>query len=302
MDELRSVTGTVFDIQHYCIHDGPGIRTDIFVKGCPLHCLWCANPESRSPAPQLMYRADKCVGCAACAAACPGGAISIIGGKAVNDRHKCLACGDCVSVCAQTARSISGKLMTAGEALDAALKDKLFFGKDGGVTVTGGEPLYQPEFTRAVLSLCKGKGINTAIETSGFAVWEKARPIFELCDTVLHDIKQMDNDLHLRYTRVPNTPILEGIRRIDRELGKTLWIRLPLIPGYNDSDENYHTIGAFIAELEHCARVDILPYHNMGTGKLEQLEEAPEHESYTPTAERVEQLKQILAGYRPDLF
>ncbi len=163
--EARNVTGIVFNIQHYCIHDGPGIRTNVFVKGCPLRCIWCANPESQRVQPELLYRKDKCTGCGRCAVVCPVHAITLNEGRAATNRALCKSCGRCAKACPHEARTIAGERNTTGAVADEVLEEKLFYGTEGGVTVTGGEAFAQPEFTGAVLQLCREGGVTTAVET-----------------------------------------------------------------------------------------------------------------------------------------
>lgn len=302
MDEeaLRAVTGTVFNIQHYCIHDGPGIRTNVFVKGCPLHCLWCANPESQSPLPQLMYRADSCVGCTACVAACPNGAVQpVLGGKVRTDRSLCNGCGQCIPVCPTRARELSGTIVTAGQVFEEVAGDALFYGEEGGVTVTGGEALAHPRFTAALLQLCRRAGIGTAVETCGFAPWETVREVLQWCDVVLYDEKHMDSSLHQRYTGQGNTLILENLQRINDALPCEIWVRVPVIPGYNDSEEHIAQIGAFVKEhITRCTQVHLLPFHRLGESKAEQLER-PDNgfSSIVPEDSRMEALREIIRGY-----
>ncbi len=298
--ELRKVTGTIFNIQHYCIHDGPGIRTNVFVKGCPLRCLWCANPESQCPAPQLMYQADKCVGCGGCIPTCAKGAISFRGdGRIKTDRKLCSGCGACVRSCSEKAREIMGYTATAGEVFDQVAGDALFYGEDGGVTITGGEALAHPKFTMALLRLCRNAGISAAVETCGFAAWDVMKPILELCDVVLYDEKHMDSELHRQYTGQGNEKILENLKKINDELTCDIWVRVPVIPGYNDSAENIGAVGRFVKEqITRCSQVHLLPFHRMGEGKNEQLEKAGNgFSSYVPTNEEMEELRKIIESY-----
>ena len=299
-EQLRAVTGTIFNIQHYCIHDGPGIRTNVFVKGCPLRCLWCANPESQNPKPQLMYRTDKCVECGACIPVCPKGAISVVqNGKVKNDRTLCTACGKCVSVCKAGAREIMGRTVTAGEVFDEVAGDKLFYGKDGGLTITGGEALAHPAFCMALLELCKQAGIHTAVETCGFANWEVMKPVLALCDVVLYDQKQMDSALHRAYTGQGNEKILDNLKRINDELSCDIWVRVPTIPNYNATCENISAVASFVKEnLPHCSQVHLLPFHNMGESKFEQLEnESNGFSSCVPEDAFMEQLREVVRSY-----
>lgn len=299
-EELRAVTGTIFNIQHYCIHDGPGIRTNVFVKGCPLRCIWCANPESQISRPQLMYRADKCVGCGACIEACPKQAVSFTeGGRVKTDRTVCDGCGTCVSACKPEAREQMGYHAAAGEVFDEVAGDSLFYGEDGGVTITGGEALAHPEFTRALLKLCRAHGIGTAVETCGFAAWEVMKPILELCDVVLYDEKQMDSELHRKYMGQGNERILENLKKINDELSCDIWVRVPTIPGYNDSVENITAVGRFVSEqVPRCRQVHLLPFHRMGESKFEQLENEPNgFHSEVPTEEHMEELRNIIRGF-----
>lgn len=304
-NELRAVTGTIFNIQHFCIHDGPGIRTNVFVKGCPLHCIWCANPESQSRYPQLMYRADSCVGCGACAAVCPQAAISPVekadtrhGFRVRTDRGKCSNCGACVSVCKAKAREISGRTVTVGEVFDEVAGDALFYGEDGGITVTGGEALAQPEFTKALLTLCKSAGITTCIETCGFARWEIMEPILRLTDVVLYDIKETNPVRHKEYTGVDNTLILDNLKKVNDSMDCEIWVRVPTIPGYNDETENLNDLGKFVSvNLNHCTQVHLLPFHKLGLGKLEQLEAERNFSSEVPKDAYMEQLRDIVRSY-----
>lgn len=295
--ELSEVRGTIFDIQHYSIHDGPGIRVNVFLKGCPLRCLWCQNPESQSPKPQLMYYEHKCVGCGRCIEACPFSCISRNGEKVKT--LNCRACGKCVGVCPVGARELSGYSITAGEAIREVLKDKLFMGDDGGLTVTGGEPLIQPAFTRALLTLAKEGGIGAAMESSGFASWEVAKSVYELVDYALFDVKHMIPEEHKKCTGVSNEQILENLRRINDELSCAIHVRTPLVPGYNDSEENMHRMGRFLSEkVGRCHRVSLLPYHAMGESKKEQLcADTIPFRVTPPTAEHMEELRNILRAY-----
>lgn len=302
MEELEQVKGIVFNIQHYCIHDGPGIRTNVFVKGCPLRCQWCANPESQQKMPQLMYLEDKCVGCGVCIETCEKGAIvrrEDTPDKVRTDRSKCVNCGRCVEHCPGKAREISGGEMTAGEAFREVEGDRLFYGSDGGVTVTGGEALTQPEFTKALVTLCHRAGITTAVETCGAVTWQVMEPVLRETDTVLYDIKQMDSALHREYTGVGNERILENLERISRESHCTLVVRCPVIPGCNDQPENFHALGRFLKEKAiRCQEIHLLPYHNLGVGKRQELE--PEEAGFvgrTPTEEEMEAKREVLRGY-----
>lgn len=294
------MTGTVFDIQHYCVHDGPGIRTDVFLKGCPLRCKWCANPESNEAQPQLMFIADRCTGCGACAAACTEGCIVIRDGKSATDRSRCIACGGCAAVCPTEARDISGKTMSVDEVLSEVRLDAFFYGKDGGVTLTGGECLMQADFAIELLRRCKEEGIGTAIETCGFVpfrVFERAAPYL---DIVLYDVKHMDSAAHKFWTGVPNELILENLHHLSAQLHIPVIARTPLLPGVNDSVENIHAMGQFLStQVPTLREVNLLPYHRLGESKWEQLEAADhaEVQTHVPQSDEIAPLLDILRGY-----
>lgn len=294
------MTGIVFNIQHYCVHDGPGIRTNVFLKGCPLRCQWCSNPESNSVQPQLMFTADKCVGCMACVTACPVRAPIPTDGKVRQNRSRCNGCGSCTAVCPVQAREITGKTMTVDEVMAEVRMDALFYGNDGGVTITGGECLMQPEFTTEILRRCRAEGIGTAIETCGFVPFEVLQRVAPYLDIALYDIKHMDSEAHRRYTGVPNAQILENLHRLSAELGVPVIARTPLIPGVNDSEENIRAMGEFLrTQVPTLQEVDLLPYHRLGEAKWEQLE-APEHrevDTHVPDAAELTPLLELLRSY-----
>ena len=302
MENEGNVTGTVFNIQHYCIHDGLGIRTNVFVKGCPIHCAWCANPESQNSEPQLMYLADKCTGCGACIAACPQNAVARKADQPAlveADRSICRACGVCVNACKNDARSISGKTMSVNEAFAEVEEDRLFYGKGGGLTVTGGEPLAHPDFTTALLKKTRESGISTAIETCGAVSWPIMQKALPYVDMVLYDIKQMDSNLHKQYTGVRSEGILENLRRISNETSCDIIVRCPIIPPCNNSPEHLHALGSFLKENAIRVReVNLLPYHNLGEGKRVQLETDIEpFSSHTPSEQEMESLREIVRSY-----
>lgn len=295
MDGEREVRGTIFNIQHYSVHDGPGIRSTVFLKGCPLRCVWCHNPESQSPRPELMFFADRCTGCASCAVLCPVGAVTLFdAGLVVTDRTKCTGCGRCVEGCTRDARSISGYEVSAGRVFDKVAADLPFYRRSsGGVTISGGEPLMQPAFAGAILSLCREANIHTAVETCGSAPWETARLVLSKADLILFDIKQMDDELHRAYTGVSNSRILENATRIRQELNADIWVRVPVIPGYNDSIENIRETARFVAsELGREVRMELLPYHNLGGVKSQRLNRACATEGLAPpSADYMEALR-----------
>jgi pyruvate formate lyase activating enzyme len=259
--------GLVFDIQHYAIHDGPGIRTIVFMKGCPLDCPWCHNPESKSVKPEFMWWHDKCIGCKACVSACSQGAIDFKTSLKI-DENKCVGCGNCVNACYSEALESIGKNMTVDEVMDEISKDSIFYEESGGgVTFSGGEPLIQPSFLYDLLVACKSKNIHTAVETCGYANSDVVLRIKDYVDLFLYDIKIMDESLHEKFTGVKNQLILDNLKLLK---GKDVVIRVPLIPGVNDDLVQIQFLGDFISKLGFKA-LDILPYHKAGSEKLKRL-------------------------------
>lgn len=299
--ENKKDTGIVFNIQHYSIHDGPGIRTNVFLKGCPLRCKWCANPESNTTEKQLMFLKEACTGCQRCVEVCPVQAISLNAeGKTMTDRTKCQNCGKCAEICPSKAREMAGNRMTVEEVYEDAAQDELFYGTSGGgVTLTGGEVFLQPDFAAAVLKKCRENGIHTAIETCGFAAWESIEKLVPYLDLALYDIKHMDSGKHREGTGVPNETILKNLVRLSEECHIPVIVRTPVIPGFNDTLENMNAMGVFISQkLPTCLEVNLLPYHNLGDGKRMQLEaENPVYDSYVPTEEQMEKLRNEIRKY-----
>jgi pyruvate formate lyase activating enzyme len=293
--------GEVFNIQPFSIHDGPGIRTTVFLKGCPLRCLWCQNPESQERRPQLFFDADKCEGCQRCIGVCPNDAISLVNGKSRTDRAACDGSGACAAVCPTGAREIMGRTETPESVFDAVMADRMFYEQSGGgVTVSGGEPLYQPEFLIDFLKRCKEAGLHTTVDTSGYASWRTVRQVLEYVDLVLYDFKHMDPVEHERVTGVSNESILRNARRIHHELGVAMEARTSVVPGFNDSIENIGATARFIAEeLSPAVEYRLLPYHRFGEVKQHRLEwQGPRlFSGDVPTDEHMSELKRVAGSF-----
>lgn len=271
MSASGDVRGWVFDIQRYSIHDGPGIRTTVFFKGCPLRCLWCDNPESQKSVPEVLFFESMCQRCYRCLRVCATGATSAgADGRIKIDRDRCTGCGNCVVECLNGARALSGKLMTASEVVEVVRKDALFYANSGGgVTASGGEPFYQPEFLKEIFRLCREQGIHTAVETSGYAGWQVIQSALPLIDLFLYDIKHPDPVRHLELTGVDNKLILDNLRKIV-DAGKRVVLRVPLIPGCNDRPEELEALVVLAVGLG-IRRVDVMAYHRLGVKKYERL-------------------------------
>ncbi len=268
------VEGRIFNIQPFSIHDGPGIRTTVFVKGCPLRCRWCQNPESQQGQPELFFHADRCVGCGKCAAACDQGAIEIRDGRSWTDRDLCDGAGACVEACPNDARELVGREAAVAEIFDQVMADEIFYQQSGGgVTLSGGEPLAQPEFVIDLLKRCKEAGLNTVLDTCGHAGWKTVKRVMEYVDLVLYDFKHMDPAAHERLTGVTNFLILSNAKRIHHQLGVPMRARISIVPGYNDGEENIAATAEFVAtELDRSVEIHLLPYHRLGDAKREQLQ------------------------------
>ncbi len=267
-------TGRVVNIKRFEIHDGDGIRTTVFLKGCPLSCLWCHNPECISSKPQLSYLAHKCIGCGACVAACPTGSHQQTGMTHRLDRSTCTACGTCAAVCMGEALTLYGTTYTVEELVPRLVEDEPFFrNSGGGVTVSGGEPLMQADFVADLLAELHRRGIHTAVDTCGFASRTALDKVITDTDLFLYDIKAIDANLHKRLTGQDNAIILDNLRYLD-SLGKRVEVRIPLIPTLNDGE--MEAIGAFVASLKHPVPVKVLPYHALARTKYQSLD-MPEH-------------------------
>ncbi len=266
----RKKKGLVFNIQRFSVHDGPGIRTTVFMKGCPLKCLWCSNPESQDFFPDLMVIDSHCRACTACAAACPQDAISIIKEKSRQiDRGKCNRCFVCIDVCIYASLQLCGNSMGVTEVFNEVMKDMDFYkNSDGGVTISGGEALGQTEFVAHLLAACKKEALHTALDTSGYAPWKDMKKILPLVDLILWDIKHLDPHEHKRTTGVGNKLILQNLKRASR--GKRLWLRMPLIADFNDSREHVEAL-AVLGQKVGAEKISLLPYHEGGKYKCHQL-------------------------------
>ena len=265
------LTGLIFDIKKYSIHDGPGIRTTLFFKGCPLQCAWCHNPESQAAAVEVMYRPQRCQQCGACLEACTSGAIQWSEAGPLTDWTTCVRCGACAAQCYAEAREVVGRPLTVGQAMAEIERDVAFYDESGGgVTFSGGEPLQQADFLGALLRACQEKEIYSVVDTSGFAAWETLDRLRADVDLFLYDLKTMDEARHRQFTGVSNALILENLRRLSA-LGHPVLIRIPVIPSVNADDESVRQLGAFIASLPHVIGVELLPYHRIGLDKYDRL-------------------------------
>ncbi len=268
--------GVIFNIQKFSVHDGPSIRDLVFLKGCPLRCVWCSNPESQNPGPELGYNANKCIGtasCGTCMEACRQKAIGPDGkGRIQIDRNLCRVCRDCEDDCCARALTVFGKEMTVDEVLAATLNQERSWRCNGGVTLSGGEPLMQADFCQELLrEYCK-RGIHTAIETTGRASWGDLSRVARYCQLIFYDVKLMDEEKHRKYTGVGNRLILENLFMLSKNYPeKDLIVRTPVIPGINDSKEELGKIAAYLKTLPHLTDYELLPYHAFGSGKYGQI-------------------------------
>ena len=299
MTKLKKMKkGWVFNIQRYSIQDGPGIRTTVFLMGCPLTCLWCDNPESQKLFPQLLFFDSLCQKCYRCLTVCPNDATSKDeDGNIKINRELCQTCGSCAQVCPTQARVISGKLMSVEEVVEVVKKDSLFYrNSDGGVTISGGEATSQPRFLLNLLKKCYEHGFHTTLDTCGYVEWAVLEEILEYVDLVLYDLKHMDETKHMELTGVGNYLILENFTKIFQK-GIPLIPRIVLIPGCNDSQENINDLGRFLAK-QGVRQVDLLPYHQLGVKKYERLGmKYPLNDVKLYSHDQVEVIQRILEHY-----
>ncbi len=261
----------VFDIKKFAIHDGPGIRTTVFMKGCPLKCLWCHNPESQCREPEISFIPEKCIGCGWCFQNCPMKGHVMEDCKHVLHRENCIRCGKCAEKCYAGANTLIGREMEVQEVMAEVMKDLPFYeNSGGGMTISGGEPMMQFDFTAALLREAKNNRLHNCLDTCGFAPAENYRKIMDCVDIFLYDVKETDPSKHELYTGVPLDPILKNLRMIDAAGGVTV-LRCPIIPGLNDRKEHLQSVGRIAASLKHVQEINLMPYHPLGESKLQRI-------------------------------
>ena len=265
-----SATGILTDIKRFAVHDGPGIRTTLFFKGCPLKCIWCHNPESISRTPQLAYLEHKCIDCGECVPSCPGGAQAMGENGHVFNREKCWACGQCAEACPGGALKLYGKSCLVDDAVRVAVEDRSFYSNSGGgVTLSGGEPLAQPGFCVALLAALKKENIHTAVDTCGFAPWSVMAEVLPFTDIFLFDVKHGNSATHKKLTGRDNKPILDNLRRLSAHNAR-IEVRIPLVPGCNDAESDLTEIGRVLGGLK-IEKIKLLPYHALARSKYRSL-------------------------------
>jgi len=290
---VAEVQGLVFDVDTFAVHDGPGIRLAVYLKGCPLGCEWCHSPESRRAAPEILFLAERCVHCGNCAAVCPAGVHEVDESRHVLHRESCEACGACSENCPCGALVLKGALVDAGTIVARAERLRPFFAHSGGgVTVTGGEVTAQPEFAEAILAGCQERGIHTAIETAGACSWPTLERLLDQTDLVLYDLKLIDDHAHRRWVGASNRTILDNARRLN---GREVRIRLPLIPDITDTDENLQAVLTFMAECG-LQQLELLPYNPSAAAKYEWLGRPYPLGNVTPQPGRLDALRERASG------
>jgi pyruvate formate lyase activating enzyme len=292
-------SGWIFDIKKFSIHDGPGIRTTVFLKGCPLRCLWCDNPESQQLRPQIVFWEGRCIGCDACLEACTRSAIMLDeqGRRSVSP-DRCDFCGKCLDECYSNALDKIGRLVTVEDLLSIVEADSPFYEQsDGGITLSGGEPTVQPAFALSILEGAHRRGIHTAIESCGHAPWDVWQAFLPHLDLILYDLKEIDPANHERWTGVSNELILANLRRLV-DAGADIVIRRPVIPGYNDYEESIRALAHIVSDLKEITEIHLLPYHRLGESKYGQLRRAyPMGDHRSLDDADVEALRDIVVSY-----
>ena len=294
----NELKGLIFNIQRFSIQDGPGIRTTVFMKGCALTCPWCSNPEGMSPVPEIMTNDRKCISCQKCAEVCPTNAISYVEGTRILDWELCINCLECAKVCPSHSIEVVGNYMTVGETFKIASRDAPFYrNTEGGITISGGEPLLQWEFVTELCKRCKQAGFHTALDTTGYCKWEYMERVLEYVDLVLFDVKHMDSEMCRGKCGVGNELILENLKKAAKMV--KVWLRMPLVLNYNDSETNLQLIAGIASETK-ADRVSLLPYHEYGRHKYARLGKAycfDEMDILKPDDVIVTRSKELLQSY-----
>ena len=296
--DTEMIKGLVFNIQRFSLHDGPGIRTAVFMKGCPLRCRWCHNPEGLRSIPELEYNPAKCIGCGRCSV-CLEECHVTENGVHMFDRTNCVRCFACVDACPAGALLQAGREYTVEEVMKTVESDRAYYeNSGGGMTLSGGEPLLQPEFSGALLEAAKERGFNTAMETSGYAPADVIKEISPLVDVFLYDVKLTNEDDHIKYTGVGRDLILSNLRMLNEE-GRQIVLRCPIIPGVNDVDRHFDAIAELANELDSVVRVDLEPYHDLGAVKYAKFGREAVFSADPPSKDRMEEIREYVQQKTP---
>ncbi|GHU01584.1 glycyl-radical enzyme activating protein [Spirochaetia bacterium] len=292
--------GVIFDIQRFAVHDGPGIRSTVFLKGCSCSCAWCHNPESLAVKPQLEFYPSRCIGCGKCFTRCPDKLHTMQGDTHLIDRAKCSGCGRCAAECFSTALVLKGKKVSSGEIMETLLKDRVYFEESGGgVTLSGGEPALQSEFSAAILSACKREGIHTAIQTAGNYPFEKLEALLPHLDMIMYDIKGFSPDIYANYIRGNREQIFRNLQTLGERFPGVLAVRTPCVGSVNDSEAEIEQITKMLAEIGTVAYYQIIPYHGLGKAKYDALNVPYTEPFYTPPPEKIAAYEKIASRYVP---